>query len=189
MGNDRKRKELRRAKRKERAAIKKARPRECGECTACCTALAIPEVPTLVGEHCTHECAEGCAIYAMRPSRCRNFECMWIGGWGAKPGDRPDRLGWLGYVDRYPEFNMVAGGGSKQGTVLIVRETTQGALQEPRFAEALRDWLRRGSAVLVQERSETGEQWVTLYGPKIPKGVRVSRDEMERNATAPSRLG
>jgi len=189
VGNDRRQKELRRAKRKMREAAKKAKPRECGGCTACCTALLIPEVPTLAGEHCRHECAEGCAVYATRPGRCRGFECAWIGGWGAKGSDRPDRIGWFGFIDRYPELNVAAGGGSRQGTVIVVRETRQGALQEPRFAEALGDWMRRGSAVLVQGRDEEGKQVVTLYGPKIPKGVSMSRDEMERNATAPSRSG
>lgn len=188
MGNARRRKEERRVKRKAREATKKQKPRECGGCTACCTALAIPEVPTLVGEHCKHECAEGCAIYATRPGRCRGFECVWIGG-GGKVGDRPDRLGWVGYVDRYPEFNVAAGGGSKSGTIIVVRETRQGALQEPRFVEALRDWMDRGSAVMVQESDQEGQRWITLYGPKIPKGVRVSRDEVERNSTAPSRSG
>jgi len=151
--------------------------------------LAIPEIPTLAGEPCEHECATGCAIYETRPSRCRGFRCAWLDGWGAKGDDRPDRLGWLAYVDRYPEFNVAAGGGSKSGNIIIVRETRQGALQESRFAEALRDWMHRGSAVMVQERDQEGAQWITLYGPRIPKGVRVSRDEVERNSTAPSRSG
>jgi len=180
VGNERKKKELRRAKRKERAA-RPPKPRECGGCTACCTALNIPEVPSPAGEHCEHECAVGCAIYETRPGRCKSdFKCAWLEGWGSKADDRPDQLGWLVYVDAgFPQFSAVAGGGSKSGSILTVRETVSGALQGARFTEALRDWLGRGSAVLVHERDAEGQEWMTLYGPKIPRGVRYSRSELE----------
>jgi hypothetical protein len=68
--------------------------RVCGECTQCCTWVAIrdPQLRKLAGETCTH-CisAKGCGIYERRPAPCREFHCAWR----ALPqlGDewRPDR--------------------------------------------------------------------------------------------------
>jgi hypothetical protein len=176
----RKDKERRRARRKEKAA-RPPKPRECDGCTACCTALAIPEVPSPAGEHCKHECEVGCAIYATRPGRCKaDFKCLWLDGWGAKADDRPNQLGWLAYLDAsFPQFNTVAGGASTKGVIVVARETVSGALQGTRFVEALRDWLERGSAVLAYESDEEGQEWMTLYGPRIPKGVRYARSELE----------
>ena len=52
--------------------------RECGECTVCCTALAIdkPEIQKDAGVTCRH-CSAGCTIYETRPALCRDFYCGW----------------------------------------------------------------------------------------------------------------
>jgi hypothetical protein len=68
--------------------------RGCGECTVCCTALAIdkPEIQKDAGVTCRH-CRAGCTIYATRPALCRDFYC----GWRQLPilddSRRPDRSG------------------------------------------------------------------------------------------------
>lgn len=72
------------------AAIRKARP--CGDCTACCTVMAVPELGKSRGQACAHLCASGCAIYEERPASCRRFDCLWRLGF-ARDDDRPDRFG------------------------------------------------------------------------------------------------
>ncbi len=68
--------------------------RECGECTACCTALGVTELQKPQYTTCQHLCDKGCAIYEQRPHACRTWSCLWLLGYIA--GDerrRPDRLG------------------------------------------------------------------------------------------------
>lgn len=74
----------------ELAAARQARP--CGECTACCTVMAVTELKKPRGQACPHICAAGCAIYSERPDSCRRFDCLWRLGF-ARDDDRPDRLG------------------------------------------------------------------------------------------------
>ncbi|MGH6827811.1 MAG: YkgJ family cysteine cluster protein [Rhizomicrobium sp.] len=52
--------------------------RQCGDCTVCCTAMAIdkPEIQKEAGATCRH-CARGCTIYETRPSICRDYHCGW----------------------------------------------------------------------------------------------------------------
>ncbi|MGA7710585.1 MAG: hypothetical protein WCA81_01690 [Rhizomicrobium sp.] len=68
--------------------------RECGECTVCCTVMAIdkPDIQKEAGVTCRH-CVAACTIYDTRPPLCRDFYC----GWRQLPmlDDvwRPDRSG------------------------------------------------------------------------------------------------
>ena len=69
--------------------------RECGECTACCTVLAVAELNKPAYQACAHECG-GCGIYNSRPRACRAWCCSWL--FGRIEGDerrRPDKLGLL----------------------------------------------------------------------------------------------
>ena len=68
--------------------------RECGDCTACCTVLAIVELQKPQRRACDHLCRSGCGIYATRPASCREFHCLWLrGALDADEALRPDRLG------------------------------------------------------------------------------------------------
>jgi hypothetical protein len=68
--------------------------RTCGDCTVCCTAMAIdkPDIQKEAGVTCRH-CVGGCTIYDTRPSLCRDYHC----GWRQLPvlddSWRPDRSG------------------------------------------------------------------------------------------------
>jgi hypothetical protein len=68
--------------------------RICGECTLCCTVMAIdkPDIQKQAGATCRH-CRGGCTIYETRPALCRDYHC----GWRQLPilddGWRPDRSG------------------------------------------------------------------------------------------------
>jgi hypothetical protein len=54
--------------------------RECGSCSACCTAIAVHELDKRAFEPCSHLCASGCGIYAELPQSCRTFDCQWLRG-------------------------------------------------------------------------------------------------------------
>jgi hypothetical protein len=68
--------------------------RACGECTACCSVMAIdkPDIQKAAGVLCRY-CKNGCTIYESRPQVCRSFHC----GWRQLPvlddNWRPDRSG------------------------------------------------------------------------------------------------
>lgn len=53
--------------------------RSCGECTACCTVMAIdkPEMQKEAGVTCRHCSGSGCSIYETRPALCQHFHCGW----------------------------------------------------------------------------------------------------------------
>jgi len=68
--------------------------RTCGACDACCVVFRIPELGKAAGVRCIHAEGQGCAIYAGRPTPCRQFRCGWHLGYGG-PNDRPDRIGIL----------------------------------------------------------------------------------------------
>jgi hypothetical protein len=53
---------------------------ECGDCTACCTVLAVTELRKPMRFACEHICRDGCRIYAERPAGCRQFNCLWLRG-------------------------------------------------------------------------------------------------------------
>ena len=91
------------------------RDRVCGACTACCRELEIddPALRKPAAVTCAH-CVpgRGCAVYASRPTTCRDWHC----GWRALPwlseALRPDRSGLLVLVEAGPEraalvFNVV----------------------------------------------------------------------------------
>jgi hypothetical protein len=68
--------------------------RPCGECSACCTALAVVEIEKEAGTACCHigQEGKGCSIYPDRPRSCRDFQCLWRIGAG-RDDERPDRVG------------------------------------------------------------------------------------------------
>ena len=51
----------------------------CGECTQCCTVLAIDKLMKPEGTPCKsiRKDAPGCARYDSRPKACRYFLCLW----------------------------------------------------------------------------------------------------------------
>ena len=75
--------------------------RECGECTVCCTWLAInkPEVQKQPGATCKHCTGQGCGIYETRYPICRDYYCAWRGMDIFDESWRPDRSGVFAYVE------------------------------------------------------------------------------------------
>lgn len=118
-------------------------PRACGDCTACCTLLAVTELSKPSRRACDHVGREGCAIHADRPASCRAFHCLWLRG--ALAGDeasRPDALGVM-----FDHF-VTRGTGEAH---LLAFEVWPGALDAP-AARALVDELARDHEVRLSYR-------------------------------------
>lgn len=104
--------------------------RDCGECTACCTALAVYELNKPARWACDFVGPAGCRNYEARPASCKEFNCQWLQGeLGPDLDLRPDRLGVV-----FDRFQSLATGRVR----CIVRELWRGALDDPRIAELLR---------------------------------------------------
>lgn len=65
--------------------------RLCGECVACCRAVAVTALQKRAGTTCTH-CSNGCTVYDTRPAECAEYVCLWLEGFG-EDENRPDKLG------------------------------------------------------------------------------------------------
>jgi hypothetical protein len=109
--------------------------RTCGECTACCHVKSVPELGKPTQRACAHLCRSGCAVYAQRPTSCREYACLWRQGFlAAEERWRPDRLGVL--VD-YQPFASVP------GTIrLVVWEVVPGAMGSDDVRRMIDDLLR-----------------------------------------------
>jgi hypothetical protein len=139
----------------------------CGECRACCTALAVAEFSKPNYRPCVHECDQGCAIYPDRPDSCRTYLCLWKTGW--LEGDerrRPDRLGvifdWHGMTE-----------------TLRVWEVWPGATQEPQPAYLIQK-LRKKYPVLVW--TEEMERAAAAEVPGWAEVGNTAYQEAERRA-------
>jgi hypothetical protein len=124
--------------------------RVCGECTACCTVLAISELQKPARWACDHVDCSGCGIYENRPQTCRDFQCAWLRD--DIPGDaslRPDKLGVL-----FDFFYSTATGGSR----FVAFELWNGAFDEAPAA-ALLDMIAKVRQVELSYRDGT---WRTI---------------------------
>lgn len=126
--------------RQARATGRPANP--CGDCTACCTVIAVEEIdkPTFTpcphlaggkagsgpGDEAQGGCGGGCGIYPTRPVSCRTWHCQWALD-GTDPAMRPDRLG---VMFSYAE-------GSHGSKAIAVWEVRPGAFLEPLAARVL----------------------------------------------------
>jgi hypothetical protein len=71
-----------------------AQTRSCGQCTACCRVLGIPELMKPRDTACTFlKKHKRCSCYATRPQSCQDYQCLWLQNWFGRAQDRPDRLG------------------------------------------------------------------------------------------------
>ena len=114
----------------------------CGECTACCTVMAIPETKKPMYQTCEHLGCSGCSIYAERPLSCRSWSCLWL--LGIIEGDerrRPDRLGLI--------FDMVQFPSVGRG-FLVCYEVWPDALQNPQARYVLQRVEARYSVAVVR---------------------------------------
>ena len=73
--------------------------RECGECTACCKFLEIPELNKPVDVLCQHCTGHSCGIYESRPAVCRGWYCVWRVEKELSDDVRPDKCGVMFSLD------------------------------------------------------------------------------------------
>jgi len=101
--------------------------RKCGPCSACCSALAIPDLEKPEFTRCVHVRKGSrarfgaCSIYADRPGNCRDWDCGWIRGMG-EPRHRPDKSGIVLDVEESTQIG---------GFVVKVWEIRKGATEKP----------------------------------------------------------
>ena len=87
--------------------------RTCGDCTVCCTVMAIdkPDIQKPSGAACRH-CVGGCTIYETRPEVCRSWYCGWRTVDIFSEAWRPDKSGVMPQIivdDIPPSFNFSTG--------------------------------------------------------------------------------
>lgn len=92
--------------------------RECGECQACCTVLAVKVMSKPEYMPCSEQCSSGCAIQSTKPAPCVAFECEWLRG-DLNEEHRPDKFGLI--------FSWQD---TKFGKAMIARECRDGAAKE-----------------------------------------------------------
>ena len=130
--------------------------RTCGDCTACCTVLAVDELRKPMRWACDHVACGGCRVYDARPQSCRHFNCQWL--LGEISGDdsaRPDRLGVL-----FDFYQIAATNESR----LVALEVWDGAFDEP-AAAALISELASGREVQLSYRDGS---WRTVGRRRSP---------------------
>jgi hypothetical protein len=127
--------------------------RQCGECTACCTVLAVAELHKPARWACDYVDCTGCAVYQIRPPTCRQFHCLWLRGAIAGGEEfRPDRLGVL-----FDAFRRTAGG----PLLLFAVEVLPGAFDD----EYVRDMLAAIARNRELHLSRRDGTWGTIGGP------------------------
>jgi hypothetical protein len=128
--------------------------RSCGDCTACCTVLAVDELRKPMRWACDHAACAGCRIYDARPQSCRDFNCQWLlGEISGDDSTRPDRVGVL--FDCYQST-------ATRETRFVAFEVWEGAFDEPAGA-ALIARLAIDRDVQLSYRNGS---WCTIENPK-----------------------
>lgn len=154
--------------------------RECGNCTVCCKVLPIKSLEMNKTSHvlCEH-CGEGqgCRIYAMRPSLCRDYYCGWR-MWDALPDDwRPDQSGV--FVDR---VKFLPGAGDDipahydkrfMVQLLLLRAD---AIDGPHFAEVVWALVHGGIPVFLGICGPPGFQNALVFLNEVVKDAVARRD-------------
>jgi hypothetical protein len=132
--------------------------KSCGDCTVCCTALAIetPELRKAPGIACAHCTPKGCGIYETRFAICRTYFCGWFGLTELDESWRPDNSGLLiSPHDGGIEF-LVLGG--------------EEAVRRPAFAALLGRMLAGGTPVFIAVPGSQGH-----YPARVRVNDRLSR--------------
>jgi len=126
------------------------KPRKCGDCTECCTALGVDELEKDNFTKCKHLCKERCGIYHRRPKSCSDFKCCWLAGLGHK-NDRPDLIKAVFAISE-----------SKLGHVVHLYEMEEDSMNTPRVKK-LTEALGHSLPVVVIRKDEK----IIIPGPRL----------------------
>jgi len=77
--------------------------KSCGDCQACCDLIGVQELGKPYATKCQHQCPGGCAIYAVRPQGCKDYECTWKLNHSLSTEWRPNTSGILLFHDHYDD--------------------------------------------------------------------------------------
>jgi len=91
----------------ESKRLTRIRKRSCGDCTECCTSMAVNEIDKPSGESCAHARCDGCAIYPNRPYSCAAWSCLWLSGYGPDSA-KPSASGFMAYFSYQTDNVIVA---------------------------------------------------------------------------------
>ena len=134
--------------------IKPLAGRTCGECTLCCTAMAIdkPEIQKEAGVTCRH-CRGGCTIKDHWPVLCRDYFCGWRRLKIMDDGWRPDRSGVLAEVEEEA--------GAIQLNLVLVSNPLK-TVRQPWFADFVAYCVRQGVKLSLGITGPRGHQGASL---------------------------
>lgn len=55
--------------------------RQCGDCSLCCTVMAVGEINKPENVKCSKLTTMGrCSIYSTKPASCTSYQCLWLAG-------------------------------------------------------------------------------------------------------------
>lgn len=142
--------------------------RSCGECTLCCTAIAVNDLKKPPGRTCQFVCSHGCSIYEHRPSSCAQFRCWWLNQAALDDPqddilDRPDKMG----IVLFPQKTSV-------GPALVAFPGQCGAFDNPVVREYL-NGLSKQYVVFVMSNPR-----VILCPENMRTKVRYMAEEIKR---------
>ena len=155
--------------------------RTCGECTVCCTVLAVTELNKGPYEKCAHEGAGCCAIYDQRPNSCRQLECLYLTDF--LEGDerrRPDRLG---IMFRHSDEQDVFANRYYGQSFLVCNEAWAGAAGAPE-AKYFLEKLSKKHTILVKRLTEQA----LVLGPGATHFARAFERFMADQGAAPNAI-
>lgn len=132
--------------------------RKCGDCSECCTVLAVATLGKPTHQRCAHVRVgtRACSIYEQRPDECGRYECAWLRGMGSN-SQRPDKVGLV----VTPEETAF-------GRTFLIMESRPGAAKRGKtVTECVRVAQQNDMTVIV-----AGPTWRTVvYVPDDKQGV------------------
>lgn len=109
--------------------------RRCGDCSLCCTVMAVREIDKPSNVKCDKLTVMGrCSIYADKPASCTAFKCLWL------QGLMPENM--------KPSRSRVVGDANSEGNIVVLHVSPfdRGCWK----TGPVRDWIMRvGEQVLV----------------------------------------
>jgi hypothetical protein len=148
--------------------------RTCGDCTVCCTVMAIdkPEIQKEAGVTCRYCVAGGCAIYDARPGLCRDYHCGWRQLSVLDDSWRPDRSGV--FVELEPHDGRTA-------LSLVLIGNPLKTVRQPWFIDFVATGVRGDLPVMLGIPGPPGRQGasLTLDSDEMRAAARTSRAQVK----------
>lgn len=135
--------------------------RSCGECSACCTTMAVDEIVKPRDTRCEHAMLRGgCSVYETRPEACRHFKCAWLNRDSPllTTSTRPDKLG----VVFWQEVTRL-------GVTIVAQEIRARALESGPVRVLATEFSRHRPVVL---RRMDGTEAIEVRAPSGPRLVK-----------------